>query len=75
MANVYSHKMITFENPKVGNRISLSDLKAPNCHGRHGFCLHLEFYGKDLSMKKELTAAMFQMSQGSRVKNPAISAP
>ena len=63
--------MITFENPQVGNRISLSDLTAPKCsnlNDTHGFCLHLEFYGKDLGMRNKFNAAVFQMRQGSQVK-------
>lgn len=47
--------MIIFENFKVGNRILLLDLKVFKClyfNDIYGFCLYLEFYGKDLGMIK-----------------------
>lgn len=53
MADFYTHKMITFTDHVVGNKISLLDAPPPKCSypaHPYGFCLHLEFYGKDLGM-------------------------
>ncbi|XP_078342156.1 uncharacterized protein LOC144627995 isoform X2 [Oculina patagonica] len=72
-----NHKMITFKDFIVGNKVSILDTEGPLCSyptDTYGFCLHLEFYGKDLACKTPFGVEWGHRHDRSLVKDEQMTA-